>query len=122
MIATTRYLTERYTSRSDLRTVVWEISGGHCEHPVWHYSGLVECNTTATEMAHIFPRGMGHTGYRDTLGNVIAACPLHAQSTDDMTHEAWEIFLQKGWEGLTLRTCLQVWVQDRRWSRGLDVS
>lgn len=33
----------------------------------------------AVELAHIKPRGMGHTGYRDTLGNV-NSCLYFARS------------------------------------------
>lgn len=69
------------TPRQRLRAVVWEMTSGVCEWP--------GCDSAATEMAHITPRGMGHTGYRDRLGNVMAACDLHAKVTDDLSHPDW---------------------------------
>lgn len=60
--------------RSKLRAVVWEMTDGNCEWP--------QCSYRAIELAHINPRGMGHTGYRDTLDNVMAACLLHARISD----------------------------------------
>ncbi len=85
-----------YQDRRELRATVWEVSGARCEHPIRiepRITGtprLVACEAPATEMAHVFPRGMGHHGYRDSLSNVIAACDYHARSTDDMSHEAWK--------------------------------
>ena len=84
-----RYCTIRdtmtLTTRQRLRAEVWEMSGGQCEHP----GDTHRCPIPATELAHIFPRGMGHNGYRDTLGNVMAACPVHARSTDDLSSPEW---------------------------------
>lgn len=96
-------------NRSDLRVLVWEISGGRCEHPT--RSG--RCPTVATEMAHIVPRGMGHTGYRDTIGNVIAACTLHARSTDDRSDPEWEHVPPPG-----DRIALTEWVARSRTDQG----
>ncbi len=81
--------------RSDLRAQVFEIAGGRCEHPT-RLGGMViaRCPKPATELAHIFPRGMGHTGYRDRLVNVMAACTLHARSTDDLTSPEWGVIRQ----------------------------
>ncbi len=81
--------------RSDLRAQVWDIAGGKCEHPIrWPGYGasvhtIVRCVRAATELAHIQPRGMGHTGDRDRLDNVMAACPTHARSTDDLSSPEW---------------------------------
>lgn len=81
--------------RSDLRAQAFEIAGGQCEHPTLRATTslvrptLERCPLPATELAHIWPRGMGHTGYRDTLENVIAACPRHARSTDDLSSLEW---------------------------------
>ncbi len=86
--------------RSDLRAQAFEIAGGRCEHPIrWdpaidYGGGVRRCPNPATELAHIFPRGMGHTGYRDTLANVMAACTLHARSTDDLTSPEWGVIRQ----------------------------
>ena len=79
--------------RSELRAQVFEIAGGQCEHPVEHgpsWTGPMRCVRAATELAHILPRGMGHTGYRDRLDNVMAACSVHAASTDDLTSDEWD--------------------------------
>ena len=75
------------TTRQRLRAEVWEMSDGQCEHPD-SYTG--RCTSQAAELAHIFPRGMGHTGYRDIIENVMAACPVHARSTDDLSSAEWE--------------------------------
>ncbi len=79
--------------RSDLRAQVWDISGGQCEHPVEHgptWTGPMRCVYRATELAHIVPRGMGHQGDRDRLDNVMAACHIHARSTDDLSSPEWD--------------------------------
>lgn len=78
---TTGCVLRALTIRQRLRAGVWEMTGGMCEWPACHHR--------ATEMAHIHPRGMGHTGYRDTFDNVMAACSLHARVTDDGSHDAW---------------------------------
>lgn len=83
------YGDERYASRRELRAVVWNIAQGRCEHPTGDPTAPVPCNHPATELAHVQPRGMGHTGYRDTVNNAMAACPEHARSTDNLTHPAW---------------------------------
>ncbi len=86
--------------RSDLRALVFEIAGGQCEHPQrWKAmtgsAGIIgRCPNPATELAHIYPRGMGHTGYRDHLTNVMAACSRHARSTDDLSHRDWGVIRQ----------------------------
>ena len=120
--------------RSDLRAQVWEIAGGRCEHPIrWNSAidyggGVRRCPNPATELAHIFPRGMGHTGYRDTLANVMAACSIHARSTDDLTSPEWDHV--PGWRHvdgtapiplLTKRQALAHYVNRRRRSEGVDV-
>lgn len=84
------YGEDRYEDRRELRDAVWEIAGARCEHPL--LNGRLEpgrCPNPATELAHIVPRGMGHTGYRDTVNNAIAACEIHARSTDDMSSAEW---------------------------------
>lgn len=76
--------------RSQLRAQVVEISGNQCEHPILDAFGQVtRCKFAMAEMAHIFPRGMGHKGARDVLTNVMAACELHARSTDDLSSTEW---------------------------------
>ena len=89
--------------RPELRAQVWDISGGRCEHPVRtarmigangradaHTPIVARCMNLATELAHIVPRGMGHQGDRDRLVNVMAACPVHARSTDDLSSPEWD--------------------------------
>ncbi len=79
--------------RSDLRAQVFEIAGDQCEHPVEHgpsWTGPMRCVKAATELAHIQPRGMGHQGDRDRLDNVMAACSVHARSTDDLSSPEWD--------------------------------
>ena len=119
------------TPRSDLRAQVWDISGGQCEHPVrWPGHGasvhtIVRCVRPATELAHIVPRGMGHTGYRDRLDNVMAACPIHAASTDDLSSPEWDGV--PGWKDddavalMTKRQALAHWVNKARRDAGVDV-
>ena len=88
--------------RSELRALVFEWANNQCEHPTDLTPALavfallgspvtapIRCRNRAEELAHIYPRGMGHTGYRDTIDNVIAACLLHARSTDDLSSEEW---------------------------------
>jgi len=113
--------TTPYKSRSKLRAVVWELADGRCEHPIRLNAAattqrpeFVACAAPATELAHIKPRGMGHTGYRDTIGNCIAACPYHALSTDDLSHEAW---VEIGMD----RIDLAAWVRRWRMMNGWDV-
>ena len=78
------------TTRQRLRAEVWEMSQGRCEHPTsYDRDGTDRCVVEAAELAHIFPRGMGHNGYRDTIDNVMAACPIHARSTDDLSSPEW---------------------------------
>ena len=110
-----------YKSRSDLRAVVFELADARCEHPIRLHAAaetqrpeFVACAAPATELAHIKPRGMGHTGYRDTIANVIAACPYHARSTDDLSHEVWfEIRMD--------RIDLTIWIRRWRLRQGWDV-
>ena len=97
-------------NRRALRSQVWEMSGGRCEHPVEEG----RCREPATELAHIHPRGMGHKGARDYLGNVMAACPLHARSTDDLSSSEWQ-WVDGGRDGLAAT------VAARRASEGFDV-
>ncbi len=119
---------------SDLRVQVFEIAGGRCEHPAMNEQhSQIRCPYPAVELAHIVPRGMGHTGYRDVLGNVMAACWVHARSTDDLTHTAWDAVrvMMTGWEGVAedqglfgsweLRDILARYVNDRRQSEGVDL-
>jgi len=65
-------------------------------------------------MAHIRPRGMGHTGYRDTLDNVMAACYTHARSTDDLSSPEWELVPGNDRAGLAQ------YVADKRYNQGYD--
>jgi len=110
------YGDDRWENRRDLRAALWEIAGGRCEHPV--DLGLLgnrpeRCPAVAAEMAHIVPRGMGHTGYRDTLNNVMAACPLHARTTDDRSHPAWSAVPPPH-----DRLALAEWVKEQRLAQG----
>jgi hypothetical protein len=88
------------------------------------------CQDQATELAHIVPRGMGHKGDRDRLDNVMAACPLHARSTDDLSHQAWDGV--PGWRShvidgeevaplMTRRQALAHYVNKQRRLAGVDV-
>lgn len=89
------YGDDRYTDRSKLRAAVWEISGGQCEHPITtgyttNRTMAARCVLAGVELAHVWPRGMGHTGYRDTVNNTMCACHVHARSTDDLGDPEWE--------------------------------
>jgi len=106
---------KQYPKRSDLRATVWEMSDGQCEHP----AADGRCQLAAVEMSHITPRGMGHTGYRDHLGNVMAACPLHARSTDDLSSPEWAHVGKGG--SFDRRTLLANYVNTRRRRDGWDV-
>ena len=123
--------------RSDLRVLVFEIAGGRCEHPLRlgvdgsdEVIAIGRCPVPATEMAHIVPRGMGHTGDRDRLDNVMAACPIHARSTDDLSSLEWDAV--PGWSArdvdgsfnehlMTKRQALAHYVNRRRRREGVDV-
>ena len=104
------------TTRQQLRAEAFELADNQCEHPD-SYTG--RCTSRATELAHIFPRGMGHTGYRDHLANVMAACPTHARSTDDLTSPEWAHVGKGG--SFDRRTLLANYVNTRRRSEGWDV-
>lgn len=115
--------------RSDLRALVFEIAGRQCEHPKrWQaMTGsrgiLGRCPNRATELAHIVPRGMGHSGYRDTLINVMAACTTHARSTDNLNDPEWDHV--PGWADgesrVTKRQALGYYVNRRRRREGADL-
>ena len=122
--------------RSELRAQVFAIAGDQCEHPVEHgptWTGPMRCVRRATKLAHIVPRGMGHTGYRDRLDNVMAACTVHAASTDDLSSPEWEHV--PGWTAsyitaageskpdplMTKRQALAHHVNRRRRREGVDV-
>ena len=104
--------------RSELRAQAFEIAGNRCEHPILVATRMrsIRCPTPATELAHIVPRGMGHTGYRDTLPNVMAACPIHARSTDDLSSEEWRAVPAPGG-----RLGLASYVNTRRRAEGVDL-
>jgi hypothetical protein len=79
-----------YDDRGVLREAVFEIADGRCEHPERLADGLEwRCPSRATELAHIVSIGMGGGSSRDTVNNTIAACPIHARSTDDRTSPEW---------------------------------
>lgn len=80
------YGEDQYDNLSELRAVVWEIAEGRCEHPQWE---IRRCPHPATELAHIVPRGLGGSKYRNTINNTMAACPIHARSTDDLSSPEW---------------------------------
>ena len=108
------------TRRSDLRAVVFEIADQRCEWP--------GCPLPADELAHISPRGMGHRGSRDTVGNVMAACARHARITD-MESPSGEPWTVVGEEWATIgppptgarRARLTGMVAERRRVAGFDV-
>ncbi len=104
------------TTRQRLRAEVFEMADDQCEHP----AATGRCQMAAVEMSHITPRGMGHTGYRDTLDNVMAACTLHARSTDDLSSPEWKHV--PSWRDLmTPRQALADYVNTRRRGEGWDV-
>ncbi len=105
------------TTRQQLRAEVFLIADDQCEHP----AAGGRCPNRAVEMAHIVPRGMGHTGYRDTLGNVMAACLVHARSTDDMTSPEWRQVGTADLATYELRIKLTDFVNTRRRGEGWDV-
>jgi hypothetical protein len=106
-------------SRRQLREQVWNMSQGECEHPVFASPGssttIRPCAAPARELAHIKPRGMGHTGYRDELNNVMAACELHARSTDDLSSSEWDAVPGND------RIGLRLWVWTNRVKVGWDL-
>ena len=121
------------SDRSLLRAEVVEISGNRCEHPA--PSSLIigggtetlvigRCPRQMTEMAHITPRGMGHKGDRDVIENIMAACSIHARSTDDLSSPEWNHV--PGWRLipdpdaalLTKRQALTTYVNTRRVKEG----
>ena len=112
--------------RSDLRAQVWDISGARCEHPT-RLSNLVfaRCPRPAAELAHIVPRGMGHKGDRDRLDNVMAACTIHARSTDDLSSPEWDGvpgWRRDGERGVWMkRQALARYVLGARGDAGVDV-
>ena len=127
------------SDRSLLRAEVVEISGNQCEHPAVlgfgpHPPGrnheapalIGRCPEQMTEMAHITPRGMGHKGDRDVIENVMAACNLHARSTDDLNSPEWAYV--PGWHRMpddyplmTKRQALTHFVNTRRVKEGWDM-
>ena len=106
------------TRRSELRAVVFEMADNRCEHPILSDAGArIRCRSYALEMSHIVPRGMGHhSGYRDVLGNVMAACTVHARSTDDLSSYEWRAVPPPG-----DRIALAEYVAARRKAEGWDV-
>lgn len=108
------YGDDQYDDLSMLRAVVWEIAEGRCEHPL----GIGRCNLMATELAHIVPRGMGGSQYRNTVNNTMAACPTHARSTDDLSSDEWDHV--PGWQDtlMTKRQALTQVVLVRRRKEG----
>lgn len=112
------------SDRSELRTVVFVLADNVCEHPAGEkhlvaFTGEVSvwrrrCWRLAVELAHLYPRGMGHTGYRDTPANVIAACEIHARSTDNLTHPAWTLDVPPPHD----RRALTEWIFEDRERRG----
>jgi hypothetical protein len=99
------YGDDPYDSRSELHGAIWEISAGLCEHPVTDrvWMGTMdsedlqevgvtyrECSELAAEMAHIKSIGMGGRKTADTVNNTIAACEVHARSTDDLSSPEWQ--------------------------------
>jgi len=103
------------TTRQRLRAEVFELADNQCEHP----AADGRCPNQAVEMSHIFPRGMGHTGYRDHLANVMAACLIHARSTDNLGSIEWQ-WVGKG-GSFDRRTLLANYVNTRRRGEGWDV-
>ena len=114
--------------RPGLRLLVFEWADNRCEHPqkmAWFRPGassavqdysFSRCGVQAVELAHIWPRGMGHTGYRDTIDNVIAACEIHARSTDDLSSPEWQHV-----PAPHDRKALAEWVRESRVDWGLDM-
>ena len=103
--------------RSELRAIVFEMADHRCEHPILSDAGdRIRCRSYALEMSHIVPRGMGHTGYRDVLDNVMAACTTHARSTDDLSSYEWGAVPPPG-----DRIALAEWVAELRKREGWDV-
>ena len=121
------YGEDQYDDLSMLRAVVWEIAEGRCEHPD-SYTG--RCHTRAVELAHIVPRGHGGSRYRNTVNNTMAACRIHARSTDDLSSDEWDHV--RGWSVrdkddrfnehlLTKRQALTKAVLERRQKEGWAV-
>jgi tellurite resistance protein len=62
---------------------------------------------------------MGHKGDRDTINNVMAACTLHARSTDDLSSSEWEHLPQLPL--MTKRDSLAAYVKARRVKDGWNM-
>jgi hypothetical protein len=62
---------------------------------------------------------MGHTGYRDRLDNVLAACPVHARSTDDLSSPEWVHVSDP--DRIGRRAALARYVADRRRREGWEM-
>lgn len=110
-----------YDDRGELRQVVFEVAANRCEHPVLKPTignnlAYTECDKQATELAHIKSIGMGGRKTADTVNNTLAACPLHARSTDDYSSREW-----LNVPGERDGQALAVWVKQRRRSRGWAV-
>lgn len=105
------------TTRQLLRCEAFAMADDQCEHP----AADGRCPNRADEMAHIFPRGMGHTGYLDTIDNVLAGCTLHARSTDDLSSDEWEHVGGIALTSYELRTMLADYVRMRRRRDGWHV-
>lgn len=110
------YGDDPYTSRGELRAVIWNIAQGRCEHPTERLDRIMPCGLPGIELAHINPRGMGHTGYRDTVNNTLCACTVHARSTDDTTSPEWR-FVPEPHD----RLALAEWVKQQRRRNGWAV-
>jgi hypothetical protein len=117
------------SDRSLLRAEVVEISGNRCEHPAFYIAmnKTARCSGQMTEMAHITSRGMGHKGDRDIIENVMAACTLHARSTDDLSSPEW--LHVPGWHTtpetpnvMSRRQALAHYVNNRRVREGWAMS
>lgn len=132
------------SKRSELRAQVEEISGRQCEHPLlvdgtWFLDDegpalrtaptVARCWRRMQEMAHITSIGMGGRKSADDINNVMAACNMHARSTDDHSSREWNAVAMwaggdndtEEWTSGAMQGWLREYVRQRRRQEGWDV-
>lgn len=119
--------------RSELRAQVEEISGRRCEHPTFiagRLPSVGRCPQAMVEMAHITSIGMGGRTSTDTISNVLAACQVHARSTDDHSSVEWNavgwwaenvLKAEGNWSSWQMQAWLREYVRLSRRQEGWNV-
>lgn len=112
--------------RSELRAQVGEMSNYRCEHPTVIGRAVARCPEPMAEMAHITSIGMGGRKSADHINNVMAACTVHARSTDDHSSREWDaVAIWAGgdndteeWTSGAMQGWLREYVRQRRRQEG----